>query len=302
MPRYLKNKEVTKVVNVFQKNYINGKGNGFGDFLRGSIFLLQIAIIYDLKFDVDYRNHTISKFLHKEKDTETDSVINYENVFYVIGDWQPLNEKLYNEFLSYLNSINSETAYFYTNNGPMHPISEFHANFIKKKFLPNEILQIAINNTMNNHNLINKQFHVIHIRTGDRFLICNEIDYEFFEKIEKEINKIIIPENNYLILSDSNELKTLMKNKFPELIIYVNEITHLGECTALSNDADYEYNSTKNTLVDFFIMSKAIHIHGISVYGHGTGFSEYCSKLFRIGYDYTSIKDDKIHASRPCAV
>jgi len=50
-------------------------------------------------------------------------------------------------------------------------------------------------------------------------------------------------------------------------------------------------------------MSKAIHIHSISVYGHGHGtcFSEYCSKLFNISYDCTSVNDDKIHVTRPCA-
>lgn len=297
MSKYFKNKTLLKVVNVFQKTYSNGKGNGFGDFLRGSFFLLQIAMTYNLKYDVDYKNHMISQFLYKEKDTECNTIIDYPNIYYIPGTCKALSKPLYEEFINYLNSENDETYYLYTNNYPMHTISDFQIEFIKNKFLPNEILNNAINNTMQSVHLIANQYNVIHIRTGDRFILCNDIDYKFFADVSKIINNKIVPSNKYLILSDSIEFKKLLKNKFPELIIYINDITHLGEESINVKD---EYNATKNTLVDFFIMSKANHIHGISVYEHGTGFSEYCSKIYKIGYDFTIINDDKRHPTRPC--
>jgi hypothetical protein len=292
-----KNIKLTKVVNIFQKTYVNGKGNGFGDFLRGSVFLLQIALTYGLEFDVDYGNHIISKFLYKEQESVY-SEIKYDKVFYIIGDWKPLNEKLYGEFIDYLNSITTNIEFFYTNNAPLHPITDFQKNIIKKSFLPNKMLKDEIEQTMCNLGLIEKQFNCIHIRTGDRFLLFNEIDHSLFIKIAKTMNSKIIPGNKYLILSDSAELKTLLKTKFSNLIIWVNDIIHLGEI----DDNSKVHDGVKDTLVDFFIMSKSNHIHGITVYEHGTGFSEYCSKLFDIGYDCTLIKDENIHKTRDCAL
>lgn len=297
MSTRFKNIKLTKVVNIFQKTYANGKGNGFGDFLRGSVFLLQIALTYGLEFDVDYGNHIISQFLYKEQESIY-SEIEYDKVIYIIGDWKPLNKKLYGEFIDYLNSINTNVEFLYTNNAPLHPITDFQKNTIKKSFLPNKILKDEIEKTMGNLGLIEKQFNCIHIRTGDRFLVFNEIDHSLFIKIAKTMNSKIIPGHKYLILSDSAELKTLLKTKFSNLIIWVNDIIHLGEINGHSKEQD----GVKDTLVDFFIMSKSNYIHGITVYEHGTGFSEYCSKLFDIGYDCTLIKDENIHKTRDCAL
>ena len=302
MSKYYKNAVLKKVVNVFQKNYANGKGNGFGDFLRGCVFLLQISLTYGLNFDVDYRNDEIFRFLYKEKDTEEKSIIDYEKVFYIIGDWKPLSEKLYKEFINYLNSINNETGYFYTNNGPIHPITDFQKSIIKNLFLPNKLLKDEIEKTMDILGLTEKQFNCIHIRTGDRFLVFNEVDNEFFIKMAKTMNSKIVPGNTYLILSDSTELKTLLKKKFPNLIIWMNHVVHSGgNDETLSDSDEKELNGIKDALIDFFIMSKSNYINSITVYEHGTGFSEYCSKLFDIGYDCTIIKDKKVQKTRDCA-
>ena len=325
--KYFKNKKLLKVVNIFQKKYSNTYGNGFGDFLRGCIFLLQIAQTYNLRFDIDYNNHIISHFLFKDNDTEKNNKIDYDNVFYIIGSSCIISEKIYKEFIDYLNYANNDILYLYTNNRPMHPISIFQSDLIKNKILPNEILSITIDETMKDMKIIEKQFIVIHIRTGDRFLLCNEVDCAFFEYISTIIKKKLSPDNKYLILSDSNELKKMLKNNFPELIIHINCITHTGEDIPKSDvmeravaegaseggnsvdlvegvdiNTNSEFNSTKNTLVDFFIMSKSNYIHGISVYEHGTGFSDYCSKIFNIGYEFTLIKDDNSHPTRECAI
>ena len=65
--------------------------------------------------------------------------------------------------------------------------------------------------------------------------------------------------------------------------ININEITHLAIEHNQSN------NSIKNTLTDFFIMSKSNKIYALSPYGHRTGFSEYCSKIFIIPYEFYNL-------------
>ena len=85
-----------------------------------------------------------------------------------------------------------------------------------------------------------------------------------------------------VLLSDCNKLKSYLKHKYPQLIININEITHIARENNQSN------NSIKNTLTDFFIMSNSNKIYAMSPYG-GTGFSEYCSKIFMIPYEFYNL-------------
>ena len=53
---------IEKIIHVYQLEYSNGKPTGFGDYLRGSLFLLQICNKYNLEFDIDMNAHPISFF------------------------------------------------------------------------------------------------------------------------------------------------------------------------------------------------------------------------------------------------
>ena len=39
-------------------------------------------------------------------------------------------------------------------------------------------------------------------------------------------------------------------------------------------------------------MSLSNHIYALSPYGHGTGFSKYCSKIYMIPYQYYNLPID----------
>ena len=280
------NNILKKLVNVYQhKNkYKNTCDCGLGDFLRGSFFLLQIAMTYNLRFDIDYNNHPLCKFLYKEKNTIHEN-IDYPNVYYYYPDnGEKTTQQFYNNFIKYLNYNKVETLYLLNNNFPIKNITEFQSNFIKSKFLPNEELTNAITEEMNKLNIHPNNFSVIHIRTGDRFIVNDEnLDDELITKVDEILSKINL--NDPIVLfSDCNKLKIYLKNKYPQIIININEITHL----AIEHKPD-NYTSIKNTLADFFIMSKSNKIYAMSPYGHRTGFSEYCSKIFMIPYEFYNL-------------
>ena len=279
------NSILKKLVNVYQhKNkYKNTCDCGLGDFLRGSFFLLQIAMTYGLRFDIDYNNHPLCKFLYKEKNT-IDEQIDYPNVYYYHPDnGEKTTQRFYDNFIKYLNYNNVETLYLLNNNFPIKNITEFQSKFIKSKFLPNEELTNAITKEMNKLNIQPNNFSVIHIRTGDRFIVNGEnLDNELITKVTEILSKINLNEP-IVLLSDCNKLKSYLKHKYPQLIININEITHIARENNQSN------NSIKNTLTDFFIMSKSNKIYAMSPYGHRTGFSEYCSKIFMIPYEFYNL-------------
>lgn len=56
-------KNIRKIVNVYQKEYNNNlKATGFGDFIRGTYFIIQFCERYKIKCDVQL-NHPFRKYL-----------------------------------------------------------------------------------------------------------------------------------------------------------------------------------------------------------------------------------------------
>lgn len=274
------------IVNVYCQNYNNAPGGGIGDFIRGSLFLIQYCIINNLRFDIDYKNHPVSKYLYKKYD-KIEEEINYDEVSYYYPDNNPFNNKnidsFIKEFTSYINSkinLNDKTFYLFSNNYPINKITNLERSFIRDKFLPNTELSEFIDNRLQNLNLNEKKFNIIHIRLNDNVFKTDNIDIKLLDSLKYRLHNIIkiLNKNNMkiLLLSNSNILKLKLKIHFKNLIIYTNNIGHL----AVTNN----YETIKNTLVDMFIISKAVNVVALSDYGHGTGFSKYICELYNVPY------------------
>lgn len=265
---------VKKIINVLKQNYINNVGMGIGDYIRGSFFLLQFCKEYNIEFDLDFTQHPLSKYLLFQKDSIEEEKIDYDMVMYLHVDMIT-----YQDFMNnYIFHQNEENYYLYTNNYPMNIISEDEKTIIKNKFIPNQELICEIENVLNKLKLIKKEFNVIHIRVGDRYFNSdNKLDDKTLNDIYDILDNNINSNEKYLLLSDSNELKVILKNKYKKLEVEIYDILHLAG--DLSNE-----KALKNTLVDFFIMTFSKYIIGLSIYNHNTGFSQYCSIINNIPY------------------
>jgi hypothetical protein len=277
MSNFNENKHIEMITNVYMQNYSNAKGGGIGDFFRGSFFLLQFCIKNNLLFDIDYQNHSVSKYLYK-KYNRIEENIDYKNVLYYYPDNEKTTTKFYNDFITYLESKPSKNIYLFSNNHPMNKISNFEKIFLRDKFLPNEELVQIINNKLVTLGLLEKKFNVIHIRVDDSIFTNDTINNTITTKLHNFVDKICKTKHNskLLLLSNSNKIKKILKNIFNHLIIDINNITHL----AFSNDD----LSIRDTLCDMFMISKSEEVFSISSYGHGTGFSKYICLLYDIPY------------------
>ena len=70
-----------------------------------------------------------------------------------------------------------------------------------------------------------------------------------------------------------------------DFYILVRDIEHLGGEGIKST----ETNGVMNTLLDFYLMSYSNTIVSISVYGHVSGFSKYCSVIYGIPFKFIKI-------------
>ena len=283
-----RNHKLKKLVNVYQLHYKNGVAQGFGDYLRGCFCLLQISNMLGLQFDMDLKNHPMSKFL-QENDTDIIYPINYSDVYrYEDLNYIPINPKKYNKdsvhFMTGLvkkfNTINASDYYFFCHSLPIFDqFTPQGRRFVMSKIMPNEMMRRYIDDNMITLGLKVKQYAVIHIRCGDTFFLKNKHLSEFLvSNVLSILLKSIRSSNTYLILSDNNQMKHIIKKIFPNVIIHSNNITHLGEST------DQTEESIMNTLLDFYLMSQSYQIISFSSYNWGSGFSQWCSVIYNIPF------------------
>jgi hypothetical protein len=287
-----KNTKLKKIVNVYQKNYINIKGQGFGDFLRGSIYLTYVCMVLGLDFDIDIKNHPMSMYLKNDISLYN---IDYSNIEAFIDYCNNIeNErKFIINFIQKLNNYNEENLYLFNNFKPSFDIKKPEFNIIQKardiiipKIEPKDFILKMLDNKLDMYKLKRNQYGIIHIRAGDYFMNIKKIDVDKHQLSVKHVNDIITfiskycsKEKKYIVVGDSDKIKKIVSNKFNNIINFETKITHLGEDDNINNDALIE------TMLDFNIMRFSNSIISFTAYAHGSGFSKYCSTLYNVPFN-----------------
>jgi hypothetical protein len=286
-----KNTKLKKIVNVYQKNYINIKGQGFGDFLRGSIYLSYVCMVLGLDFDIDIKNHPMSMYLKNDISLYN---IDYSNIEAFIDYYNNIeNErKFIINFIQKLNNYNEENLYLFNNFKPSFDIENPKFNIIQKardliipKIEPKDFILELLDNKLNTYKLKRNEYGIIHIRGGDYFMNIKKVDVNKHQISVKHVNDIITfiskycsKEKKYIVVGDSDKIKKIVSNKFNNIINFETKITHLGEDDNINNDALIE------TILDFNIMRFSNSIISFTAYAHGSGFSKYCSTIYNVPF------------------
>ena len=287
---------------VYQSKYEYGKenGTGLGDFLRGCYFILEFCETYNFQSKIIF-NNCISKFLLiKTHDLERfDNVLKgisicRNNNFreYVVENNCIINDVLKDtknimaDFVDYVVKLPqySSNVFMYCIAFPINEIPEKNKEYMKKILEPTNEMKLIINQTLDDLAISFKEYIVIHIRAGDSYLKGEKNTFtdgyisNLINNIKNDINGASLLENNYLLIADSNDVKKIVENYFPNFKTLMKPITHFGEGVVL------EEEKVKNTLIDFYLLSRSKSIFSYSAYKHGSGFSYWCAKTFNIPY------------------
>ena len=290
--------KIQKITNVYQEKYLNGNSTGLGDFIRGSIFLLQYCKLYNIECDISLKNHNIYKFLNNyDNDSNTIDLTIIKNIYINCKSFNIVNNEIkfimrskedtLNFFNFYIKSIKHTSINNNLNmNAHFFPLYENilfeHKEYIKKIFEPNDTIKKIVYSALSDMNLIIKKYKIIHIRCGDKELIENIIDTTIHDKILNVLNDYV--DDNILIISDSSKIKEKIKIKYPQINIFKQNIQHIGEGVQ-NNDDSYI-----SLLVDLLFISLSNDVLSLSVLNHGSGFSEWVSKMNDIPYKCLSVK------------
>jgi hypothetical protein len=291
--------------NVYQSKYNHNSINstGLGDFIRGCYFILEMCDKYNFKPKFIFNNH-ISIFLQ----IKTHKLQNIQNILTgvqyfknnniknnniqknVIFDPIKDEQNIMSDFIEYTVKlpVYNGNVFIACNSFPNNNnISEKNKEYMRRTLEPINEIKNLCNIFLRELKLKFKQFTVIHIRSGDSYLKNekNEFNKNYINKLINNIQNDISlyysnnsGSNEYLVISDNNLVKILLKEKNPNFKILLNDITHFGEGITL------EQEKVKNTLIDFYLLSFSNAILSYSCYKHGSGFSYWCAKTYNIPY------------------
>jgi len=291
---------------------------GFGDFIRGCYFLLQFCEQHNLQFKTIinhpiayFLQHHQPKSGMMQSNTNIKFFVNNNWTGYFLDEQNCIHsipgktEDIQCAFMSYLvNDIGvhgSGSAFVYSISYPCqdnsNSISENHKQTLRRLLEPSDLMKNVVSSELASLGLFPHKYAVIHIRSGDtQFNLKNTNpntnpnpsrpndnlihSSPYLEKLFNEIRNLLMKcgGHNILLNSDSNELKQILKKKYPGLKILLRSITHLGEGVALDRV------KIQNTLSDFYLLSFSNAVYSFSCYEHGTGFSQWCATTYNIPY------------------
>jgi hypothetical protein len=251
--------------------FIKERGMGLGDFIRGSIASQQLCIEYGLRFQVDLSHHPMGKYIVQRCDApapSVDSILNLQDIpnFTI--------RALKNQLKSNINlkTLRHENLYIYTNVWPTFKIASVVSKRVRDFFIPNECLEAAIKTSYDTYS----NYGIIHIRAGDLLSFRTQIG----DVVHTSLNELMdmlhphlthLSGKNYTVMSDCAELKTAINSRY-------------GFCCTSSKPSHLTLkgDGTLDTLIDYFILSRATHIHQFSVHNWGSGFSDSVNWLYGV--------------------
>jgi hypothetical protein len=261
----LKRIKNTRAINVYStKNY----NNGMGDYIRGCFCMIQILRKKHIPFDMDISTHPIQRWF---KPTLRYPYVDLEQINLRTDlDYHPKNRLPYIESkLYHANGLYT----FFCNETPFSPITIEDRTFIRNKLLPSDEMKDYVRQTKEKWG-IRGPYIIIHLRCGDASLVDGKPpNYDIFLH---EIRQIIKTHTTYMILSDSLHMKERLRELYPHFIIPMDKPVHTCGCT--------DSEQIKDTVRDFFLFTTARQVYAFSVYGHGSGFSEWSCKLYDVPY------------------
>lgn len=258
---------------------------GWADFLRGTIFLHQCCLKYNYKFYLNKKFHPIFDYINNHEaiiqSDETNIVELFTNT--------PLVEE---HIIKLFKSNNNNDLHLSTNSFYLDTINNTYTNwgslnidtkqFMRDILHPSSNLQKYINYIFNKEYDKYTSYYILHLRLGDILLYNQGQSYDphIFNYLHHQIARLI-NKSKLILLSDSDAMAYELKKSYPTIKYWRNNKTHIG-------DFKHNMNGLKDSLVDFFTITKADKIYYFSNYNHGTGFSESASRIFDIDYHHIS--------------
>jgi hypothetical protein len=259
----------------------NVKSFGLGDLLRGTILLHQMSVKLGFKFAVDIRQHPISQYLVVNPHGRNDAYQN-EYVDTHMHKMKIINCHEAEKFNAIYNASlrTPEPLLICTNLFCNESLTAECKQFMKTLLTPNESFAKYITQ-QNDLYHISSQYSIIHIRLGDDGFFKNKPDNGFnMNEAVKIISRYAEPTD--ILMSDSFWFKQQLKSMNVNITMFNTHPLHLGDFS--TRFVERIEDSFKETLYEFFTLTKASILKTHSVYGHVSGFVKFAGLIYDIRF------------------
>ena len=297
------NTSLKKLVNVYQLQFQGFKPPGFGDYLRGCFSMAQYIATLNrfcgtsIEFDMDLSNHPMGKHIvqtGKPMDVSIPAFFLNEFIINSIDvnedPEDPQYQRMFEEIVKRMNALT-----FFNENGIYYgfcckyeiynTIDESIKEKMRSRLTPTPAMAIYMKSSLAYLNLKPKEFSVLHVRCLDADSFPpKHLSDTYFKTLDELVEKHCSPSKKYLILSNHNGVKEHYKDR-DNFYTRPSKICHLGL------DSHQQDDATRDTLLDFFLLSNASDCVGITPYGI-CGFSQEGCKLYNIPHTYVKFPHD----------
>ena len=259
------------VIMVWQKH----ADSGFGDLLRGTIYLYNLSQRLNFNLKVDMQLHPVSNFLVAPPHQYSDYVLqNQSKIINGINSEPTWIEKSIRAGQHAGNPVLITTNYCDSYNAAPSPECK---HFMRTLLIPNNDFKSYIFFMCKEIKLI-KNYSILHFRLGDDELLratpANNLN--LYQELLAAIDANMTP--NAYIITDSAPFKTYLKRVRPGLIGRIMPTTPIH----LSHSTENDTAPIKETLFDFMLLSNAKLIKTYSVYGWTSGFVNWAAKIHNV--------------------
>ena len=168
-------------------------------------------------------------------------------------------------------------------------IDQADKDIIQSKLVVNEFLEEYAKKAMDDMGISAGNYTVLHIRCRDEVCFPAKVLLpEYLKMLEDKVKEVLNPTLPYLLLTNHNQLKAHLA-KFSNIASRTGGICHTGGACHVGDLPPPPDDAVRDTVLDFYLMSKAKDIIGFSPYPHGTGFSQETAKLYSIRHTLIKI-------------
>lgn len=265
---------MANVVIMVWKQHMN---SGFGDLLRGTIYLYKLSQHMNFELIVDTQLHPVSKLLVSRPHR-------YSN--YVVEHQSEINDAITQtgEYVQQLIRMNQAKS----NGKPLLITTNFIdsyvdapsndcKHFMRAHLIPTHEFKRYFNERCIAYH-ISKNYSIAHFRLGDEELNGNESNVEHYRQLCAEIDVHLATIPNLYIMSDSFQFKTYLCKKIrPELVhrIIPTKPIHLA-------NPDVDIDKMRETMFDLMLLTNARIIKTHSRYHWVSGFVNWISHIFNV--------------------
>lgn len=287
------NTKLKKIIGVYQIEFVDFKASGLGDFIRGSFTMMQLLRLLNkytsanIQYDMDFRNHPMSNFLICNKALEKPPFYSeltnmHIDTLMVKEDEEDLGyQHLLREIIRFVNRSGGPTIHgFVCRDNVFEEILQSEQELVRTSMMPTPEMDTYVSYMLNEMG-VTGAYTVLHVRMADdKCFPPVPLDQALIDEVVRTVCTRLT-DSQHVLISNSDQVKDAFAGR-PYIHFKKTEICHTGQ-----NDKQ-TLQQTKDTLLDYFILSRAETIHAFSTYDR-TGFSLECSKVYSIPYTFTNI-------------